>query len=894
MVRTHSSHTASPTRFRSPQHSPGRNPSQDGSQYEMDLDALGLNSTFETTELDGGHEPPVDRVDTSDIEGPEDFTMNMTYWMTADLPLAQIKSRKEAARRSGPRMDAMQESEEQDKSEGPPSKRPIITTTDEREPGRAPSERSMENEEKVRSFLSALPDTDMEGALTGTPRHAPRHSFLQVPQSSPPKARSLQPTVEDYDTPRKPTQATVIRHTSAIIDTSEQDVVRNHVQDLQSRLEQQEQQEQNCRTRITELETILSYTRTELDSARTDNYRHKEEVAALHRKLQEKEAGTKRTRASTDTQKQSLEDALTAQAEKLREEMRLQTSTKLQSQREEFGQEVAKLRSAKETADRELSTKELAMADLRRQLEQLQVSSAAQSKDVVDTSSQGSGGPRMQDQESITPDGQQTLEQLSSVQAQAEELQRDLEKALMEVRTAQKDAQHEKATRIAAEANSSALSSRISHLERHLQATRFEVECAQADVAAKQQLFNVNIDLNARLRTLQSELRTSRTAQDMDHQQALDTEELEQRTRSLQTQLIDLRADLVKKDQQIFSLMEEQQQTARQYNTAQGRIEGLEANQAIMRQQLGDSQREAARARTEAERLEHDLENAEESLREAQTDSKRRVADAEKRLDKLKEAKNEAESKYNMLQSQHDDLVEGQEAMARDIREKTEDAVRKAGAVLEQERSEKRRILKDLKNAREEADKLRSDAARISTSADSSDEDSDLIFSQPGRKAEDEEIKNLREIIRRQLTDFKLLKTEMAALKRENKKFKSAADASSDQHATITELSDEITNLRSLNSALELRLEEQRVDFEAINKAMDEKLAGVVSKVMKERAKMVVGKRDGQWAETVGRVQGEKELLGKVLLRQWGREEIGIADEKHGERQAYAYKYVQR
>ncbi|KAF7443430.1 hypothetical protein A1F99_129370 [Pyrenophora tritici-repentis] len=52
MVRTHSSHTASPTRFQSPQRSPARRPSQDGSQYEMDLDALGLNSTFESTELD--------------------------------------------------------------------------------------------------------------------------------------------------------------------------------------------------------------------------------------------------------------------------------------------------------------------------------------------------------------------------------------------------------------------------------------------------------------------------------------------------------------------------------------------------------------------------------------------------------------------------------------------------------------------------------------------------------------------------------------------------------------------------------------------------------------------------------------------------------------------------
>jgi hypothetical protein len=41
-------------------------------------------------------------------------------------------------------------------------------------------------------------------------------------------------------------------------------------------------------------------------------------------------------------------------------------------------------------------------------------------------------------------------------------------------------------------------------------------------------------------------------------------------------------------------------------------------------------------------------------------------------------------------------------------------------------------------------------------------------------------------------------------------------------------------------------------------------------------------------------VQTEKELLGKVLLRQWGREEVGIANEKHGEKQPYKYQYVKR
>ncbi|KAH9882417.1 hypothetical protein J1614_000653 [Plenodomus biglobosus] len=881
MVRTHSSHTASPARFRSPQHSVGRNPSQDGSQYEMDLDALGLNSTFETTELDGGHEPPVDRVDTSDIEGPEDFTMNMTYWMTADLPLAQIKSRKEAARRSGPRMDAMQEKDEKDGPEGAEERRPAIVTNDEREYNRAPSERSMENDEKVRSFLSALPDTDMEGALTGTPLHAPRHSFLQVPQSSPPKARSLQPTVEDYDTPRKPTQETVIRHTSAIVDTSEQDAVRRQIAELQSQLEQQEQA---SKTRITELETILSYTRTELDGARTDNYRHKEAVKSLQKSLHESVVEQQAAHASAEVQAQSKQDAFA-------EEMRLQTLDKLKTQQADFDQEMAQLRSAKTLAEQKLHTQEQMMGDMQKEVIQLKLSRAVQVEGVP-----GSHGDRSIEQQNISTASNdlQTMEQLSSVQARAEQLQHDFERALTEVTAAREDAHRRDALRAAAEDRSKALTSRVSNLEHDLQAARFEIECAQADVAAKQQLFNVNIDLNARLRALQSEIKTSHANESKDHQQALNTEDLERRISSSQTQLNALRTDIAKKDQQIVSYIEAQEEAERQYNTAQGRIEGLEANQAVMRQQLAESHRESARARTEAERYQQDLENAEDRLREAQADANRRVADAEKRLSNMKEAKLEAETRYKTLQSQHDDLIEGHEAMVRDLRERTEDAVRKAGAVLEQERSEKRRVLKELKSAREEIDKLRSDAAQTLAEEDSSDEDSSMTSPGSGAQATQAEISNLREIIRRQLADVKTLKSEMAVLRKENKKLRSTTDTSLDQQATISELNAQISTLQSQNSALESRLEEQRADFEAINKAMDEKLAAVVSKVMKERAKLVVGKRDGQWAETVGKVQDEKELLGKVLLRQWGREEVGIADDGRGERQAYAYKYLRR
>lgn len=878
MARTHSSHTGSPSRLRSPQPSPARRPSQDGSQYEMDLDALGLNSTFETTELDGGHEPPVDRIDTSEIEGPDDFTMNMTYWMTADLPLAHIKSRKEAhTRRSGPRMDAMQEKKEPEGARES-LKRPQSTDAAPAAPERAhepaPSERSMENDEKVRSFLSALPDMEMESALAGTPLHAQRHSFLQVPHSSPPKARSLQPTVEDYDTPRKPTQETVIRHTSAMIETDEKDAVRRQISELQSRLEQQESA---SKMRITELETILAHTRTELERARVDNYRNQESFTSLQRSLQEKDAERRTMLVSAEAQKIAGEGALSAKIEVIREEMRLQSHAKLESQQKNFDQKLTELTRAKQLVERELAVKEQQTNSIQKELSDLKHLREPCSQDLAASTSQ-------------IP----SLGQLSIVQARATELQRELEGAIAEARVAREDAQHKDALRAAAEAETRNLAARVADLDLHLRTARLEIECAQADVAAKQQLSNINLDLNSQLRALRSELETTRATTSPDHQQTSSTEELERRICSLQTQLSTARAEMSERDQQIITYIEGQAKAEQQQHTSQGRIEGLEANQTALRRQLADAHREGARTTTDAERLQHDLENLEDRMRETQTEADRRVTDAEKRLSKMKADKIEAESRYKALQSQYDDLIEAHETRLADAHDNTEDALRKAGALLDQERSEKRRVFKDLKLARQEVETLRRDAAQKTIEGERSAEDNDTTSSACDANATAAEVVSLRGIIRRQVTESKAMKTEMAALQKENKNLKSSIDATSDHQATILDLNEQVGELRREKSSLQSRLEEQRAEFDAINRAMDEKLAAVVSKVMKERAKKVVDKRDGQWVETVGKVQGEKELLGKVLLRQWGREEVGIADEKHGERQGYAYKYVQR
>ena len=924
----------------------------------MDLDALGLNSTFESTELDNSHRPPVDHVDTSEIEGPEDFTMNMTYWMTADLPLAQIKSRKEAkTKRPVIRMDAMQEGSEgqeaRDAGDKPtqehteqrdgrsrtasPTRR-ANGTTGERAYSTPPSERSMQNEEKVRSFLSNLPDTEMDGAITGTPLHVPRHSFLQVPRSSPPKARSLQPTVEDYDTPRKPTAETVIRHTSAVIDTSEQDAARNKIMELQAQLEQHESQ---SRLRITELETLLSYTRSDLESARTDNYRQKERVSSLEKSMAQQTADHEAARAATDVELKARENALESKMHEFGEEMRIQNLAKLENMVEEFERQRKALEESKRQLTEEVTSKAQSLEEAQIELANARRSHEQELQDLKKTQLQQPENKDDADQERLV-----LTEQLSSVQARAQALQSSLESATSEARAAREDAQTKDAMRSAAETKARGHATRIIELEAQLSTARFEVQCAEADMAAKKQLFQTNLDLSSRLRTLQSELETARiglqeqegrrTAEleahirDLESQlesvrmdlaskdrqtialeseiaslrsqlestsgpkseknQGSDIADLERNMRSLQSQLQSARDELAAKDQQMSQHIEAQEHSEQRLNTSLGRIQSLEASMISLRQQLAEAHRGVAKARADAERFEQDLEDSNDRLQDARAEADRRVTDLDRKLAKMKDLKVDAETKFKQLCAQHEDLKEGNEAMIQDIRDKADDAVRKAASLLDQERSEKRRLQKELKKIRQELDDVR---ARRSLDTPSSDDESSTIAAQEDKPTTtSSELISLRTALLAQTAETASLKSTLTSLRKELKTLRPSSSQSS-------ESASQLALLQKQNADLHAQLAHQKAEHDALDAAMDEKLAGLLSGLVKEKARSVVGVRDGQWEERVKGLVGERELLGKVVMRQWGREELGAGagEERDGEargKQKYGYKFVKR
>ncbi|KAK7188887.1 hypothetical protein PSPO01_04996 [Paraphaeosphaeria sporulosa] len=903
MARTHSSYTASPTRWRSPQHSPRRDTSEGGSQYEMDLDALGLNSTFESTELDDKHQPKVDVVETSDIEGPEDFTMNMTYWMTTELPLAQqIRSRKETKTNTTVRQDQVQ-TEGANAADGSPNDsesdaepRPASTATrvngtaKSRSSSKAPSEASMENEEKVRSYLSALPDSDLGGnVLTSTPLRIPKQNMLQVPAPSPSRARSLQPTVEDYDTPRKPTQETVIHHAPERTAELERKSLHRQVEELRSRLQEQEHA---SKTRITELETLLSYTRSDLEDARTGSYKQKAQIEQLQEDNSRLRREADEAHASFDSQLKAQEDGLNGKMRDFGEELRRQNNATLQSQREDFEQQLRALEEAKRTVDTDVASSGEVLSLVKDELSQLRESHERELRELQDSHEQELQDLKKADHsieqgETLiqTTEVVELQQKFAALQKRANALQTDLERAAADAQSAREEALSSRALHASSEGAVQAHKMRASELQSRVDHLETAVASAQEKLAHKDQQLEEKRELESQIRSLRRELEEAQNKQLATETDSLDAH-LESRLLSVRNQLESARNDVKAKNQEVLKQFEEHERLEQRLNTAQGRIESLEATASSLRQQLAEAHRGNAKARTDTEQLEGLLEDASERLQDARAEADRRVADVEKRLSKLRDAKAEVESRLSQLQSEHDNLKDDMEARMEGVRDNAEDAIRKAGALLEQERAEKRRATKELKKTSQQLEQLRAEAARKEEKDYASEEESSVLSSMHD-DPKDAEIENLRLLVRKQAASLKTLKSETSSLRKETTRLKSLGTTS--QIETIADFQSQIDTLRHENERLKTDAESREQDFVAINKAMDERLAAVLSKAVKERAKTVVNKRDGQWAE---KMQGEREFMGKVLMREWGRQEVGIASE--GERQGYRYKYVQR
>lgn len=797
--------TRSPTRHTRP---PSRALSE--SRYEIDLDALGgaNDSILSSTGLEEDEEDKrVDVVRSDEIEGPEDFTMNMEFWMRT--PLLPTQEQEEANTKVEESKEDSKEDEvgvtnevtketteesnrpisvsrgEQDEDEGfhsgSPTIRPPTTPPGDDERRRDISNASIENEEKVMSYLDALPDTDVADAHVSTPLKPHMSIRLHPPPSHPPsqvsqRLRGLQPTVEEYvDTPRKISQDTVI-HTMSQEPDSPRSSLQAQLVALEARLHEQQAA---SNARITELETILSFTRLELETSRIRIYKQSEEIAKVTES--NKKWGESMEAASADNflKLQDQKDAFERQMQKLEGSLRMENEVKLQKQKDLLEKQIETIKTekeqeiskAKDSADKEVMAKEQQIEELKKEYQK--------SKEDI-------------------------LESLNTAL-------RNREWEFGQEKTELNE-------------NIAALESRVNDLLGQLEQATAEAKAARSETT--------------RL-VSQQKAPENTSAQFMD---------FETRLHTLQTQLDASRADITAKDQEILRSIEEQEQLDQQFIASQKRISELEASISTLRQQLEQARMETSEARVDIENAQEGARVARVGLREARAEADAHINELEDRLKRLKDAKANAEGRVMELENEREAFLEAHKTKTLELRNKAEDAVKKMGAMLDLERTEKKKVGKEIKKLKEEVNRLTAELEKRSEESEDKDEDV-------------EEVQTLHELLRKQVQATKAAKMEAQATRKE---------------------------LESLRTEMET----QKEDFKAVNMEMDERLALLLRSITKERAKTAIELRDGQWVKNMERLQGERELMGKVLMREWGKQECGAV--APDENQAYRYLYVKR
>lgn len=221
-------------------------------KYSVNFNALPDNASDASSLLGMDHKVSLDVIRTDDIDGPTDFTQNMELWMRGELPLKShgedILNEHSDKVTDGKYAEIISEKLEGDTTNHRSEEDDALPSR-----SRTSSLSSLEQQEKVLSYLETLADAEIPDIRVESPK-----TFHTVKS-----ARSLQPTVEDSDTPRKSSAGTAFRHSSQPPETPHKDV-SSRVTELEEELRRQTE-EAECA--LAKLKLQLSSTRAELDQA---------------------------------------------------------------------------------------------------------------------------------------------------------------------------------------------------------------------------------------------------------------------------------------------------------------------------------------------------------------------------------------------------------------------------------------------------------------------------------------------------------------------------------------------------------------------------------------------------------------------------------------------------
>lgn len=400
--------------------------------------------------------------------------------------------------------------------------------------------------------------------------------------------------------------------------------------------------------------------------------------------------------------------------------------------------------------------------------------------------------------------------ELAEAQDQLQHAQAD--NAAMDVETAQAAARHDEEV----EAIKSELGTRIADLESTCSALRIQLDEArdQADQARKDAA------------TAQDSLSTIRMAfEEGRNGTVTELTGLQSTCSALRVQLDEARKQIeaVRRDAVIAGddLYTMQRALEEERSGSITKLANLESSLSTLRSQLDDARTQIDEARQDASTARDELDAIQQSHDDEQRATTARLTDLSTERDDLVSAHASSQDSLSALRAELAALREQHQHAIDTMRAKAELAVRKAGDLLDKEKSERQAAQQAATAHRNEADALRDAHERLQ---------------------------------RQTASDRQALGTINDAL--------ATAEA-------------EASAARAEAEAARREMEALREDSASVNQAMDERIAELL------RA------REREWARRFEALLSERKVMGKALLREWGREECGV-----GEPQAYRYRYV--
>ncbi|KAF2841243.1 hypothetical protein M501DRAFT_989782 [Patellaria atrata CBS 101060] len=454
--------------------------------------------------------------------------------------------------------------------------------------------------------------------------------------------------------------------------------------------------------------------------------------------------------------------------------------------------------------------------------------------------------------------------------------------------------------------------------EFHLAKSNLERTKAQSQKYIESQSTEI-ITLKTQVATLQKQLSDRAT------QESLEAERLQQQATAvshtealakLNIALSDQAAILSAKDKELEQATKKQQEMTEYNAKAASEFRFLELRAHDLQTQLQTARNELTRARVENNELRQSLSQARETVRSANHEKEEVVMELQnaKTIHEFMQtaAKQEKEDDDELIRSQEErleSLKKAQSEEARRMRLKAEEAIVKVSQMLEAERKARLAMRGELNDLRRERDdaltrleaasneivqlKLTASTEKIGEQDIASDDSIDMAR----LREELSEHRTIIQSLRKELAQAKLAASRPAPhpAPKQTPKFSQLDNANyqlrtdlAASNSLVNSLREDLIQARRDIDQAYKDLAETRIELEA---AQDEHEQ--LDRDVEAKAVELVKKKENEWKERLQELKKERNGMGKILMREWGKAELGVTG-REGGGQEYEYQYVKR